>query len=69
MKDGSFTFEEFYYDTLDEMSEDDFDQAMSDLVAKGLATETIVDGEVRYTLTSMGLTVGEHLTSDPAKQN
>ena len=69
MKDGSFTFEEFYYDTLDEMTEEEFNQAMFDLVAKGLAKETIVDGEIRYELTSMGLTVGEHLTSDPSKQN
>ena len=52
-----------------EMSDEEFEIAMRGLIDKGLAEKIIVDNEIHYIITDLGLAVGSHLDSDPATQN
>lgn len=71
MKAGdAFVYEDIAdYKTLEGVSEEDFKKTMLELVSKGLAKEIIVDGVMQYALTDLGVVVGEHMDSDPSKQN
>lgn len=52
-----------------EMSNEEFEIAMRGLIDKGLAEKIIVDNEIHYIITDLGLAVGSHLDSDPETQN
>lgn len=51
-------------DTVQELEE-----ALASLVKKGIMTETIIDGEIHYSLTDYGKVVGEHIIADPKDRN
>lgn len=52
-----------------DMSDSEFNTAMSGLLDKGLVEEFIIDGIVYYMITDLGLKIGSHLDSDPKTQN
>ena len=52
-----------------DLSEDEFNLAISGLMEKGLVELTVIDGVTHYILTDMGAAIGQHMDSDPSKQN
>ena len=52
-----------------DMSELEFETAMLGLIQKGLAEKIIINDEIHYMITDLGLAVGSHLDSDPTTQN
>ena len=52
-----------------EMSDEEFEIAMNGLIEKGLAEKIIIDDEIHYMITDLGLAIGSHLDSDPCNQN
>ena len=61
--------EPFSYSANSGMSEAAFDEAIQGLIEKGIVEEVVIDGEVHYQLTPLGLAIGPHLESDPSTQN
>jgi hypothetical protein len=51
------------------MSDAEFNLAMSGLLEKGLVEELIIDGILHYQITELGLQVGSHMYSDHHTQN
>lgn len=52
-----------------DLSDEEFEVAMSGLISKGLAEKIIINNEIHYMITDLGLAVGSHLDSDPSTQN
>jgi hypothetical protein len=52
-----------------EMSDEEFEIAVNGLIDKGMAEKIIIDNEIHYMITDLGLEIGSHLDSDPSNQN
>lgn len=52
-----------------DLSSSDFDKAISGLLDKGLVEKLIIDGVEHFILTDIGAAIGQHMDSDPSKQN
>lgn len=52
-----------------ELSSVEFDVAISGLLSKGLVEKLMINGVEHYILTDIGVAIGQHLDSDPSKQN
>lgn len=48
---------------------EEFDEGIKGLIDKGIVEEIIIDGEINYQLTNVGLQLGPHLNSSLAEQN
>lgn len=59
---------EFNYEDLN-LSKKDFELAVKGLIDKGLLEEVLIEGQIKYRLTKIGMIVGGHLDSDPKFQN
>jgi hypothetical protein len=59
----------FTKDDVGNMTEEEFDEAISGLIDKGLLTVSYEDGEPIYELTQLGEVVHEHILSDPKERN
>lgn len=54
---------------VDDMSDSEFEVAMSGLLDKGLVEKLIINGIEHYLLTEIGAEVGAHLNSEPSTRN
>lgn len=52
-----------------DLSNEEFNLAISGLIEKGLVEEIIIDGIQYYMLTDMGAAIGSHIDSNPANHN
>lgn len=59
----------FTYETIMGLSNKEFKEAVSNLIDKGIVEEVIIDGEVEYKVTYIGLQIYNHLYSDKSEQN
>jgi hypothetical protein len=51
------------------MNKTEFDEAVRNLIAKGLLDSREEDGEIKYYLTPLGYQFGKHMDTDPSTRN
>lgn len=52
-----------------DMTEEEFNEAMSGLISKGLAVRTVVEDREFFFLTPLGQIVSSHTRTDPSQRN
>ena len=71
-KKTSHNFSDTVSDSFSDLNLEHFsmlDEALNSLIDDGLVEEVIINGEVKYQLTSIGRSVGMHLQSDISTHN
>jgi hypothetical protein len=52
-----------------DLQKSEFDAAIQSLVEKGMVSTIVIDGEIHYQITDLGIMVGSHIDSDPSGWN